>query len=100
MRLSFITALIAAPLMLAACAQFPELDAAVSERAKAADYPALINVAPILARTQDDGPGPVVMQSNIEARVSALRNRAARLKGTSVIDSPARTRLSDAPSID
>ncbi|MCR8826289.1 hypothetical protein [Pseudosulfitobacter koreensis] len=100
MRLFLVTALIAAPLALAACAQFPELDAAISERAKAADYPELVNVAPILARAENDGPAPAVVQGNLEARVAALRSRAARIKGSSVIDSADRTRLAQEPRID
>ena len=48
MRPSSISALIALQLLLVACTQFPELDAAVSERAKAADYPELVDVGPIL----------------------------------------------------
>ncbi|MBM1815339.1 hypothetical protein [Pseudosulfitobacter pseudonitzschiae] len=100
MRPSPLSALIAAQLMLVACTQFPELDDAVTERAKAADYPALINVAPILARTEDDGPSPEVQQSNLQSRVAALRNRAERLKRTRVIDASARTRLDDDPRPD
>ncbi|ASM72827.1 MULTISPECIES: hypothetical protein [Roseobacteraceae] len=97
MRPSPLSALIAAQLMLVACTQFPELDAAVSKRAKAADYPALINVEPILARTENNGSAPEVIQSNLESRAAALRNRAARLKAGRVIDAPARTRLDQDP---
>jgi hypothetical protein len=97
MRPSLLYALIVAPLLLAACTQFPELDAAVSDSARAADYPALVNVEPILARTKDSGPAPEETQSDLESRVAALRNRAARLKRTSVIDAPARTRLDQEP---
>lgn len=100
MRPSSISALIALQLLLVACTQFPELDAAVSERAKAADYPELVDVGPILARTADTGPAPEVQQRNLENRVAALRNRAERLKSTRVIDSPARTRLDEKPSAD
>ncbi len=75
-----LTVLVALPL-LAACAQFPDLDAAVSEEAKTAPPPELVPVERIL------GPATAVPPSTgdeteeeLRARAAALRARANRLR--------------------
>lgn len=75
---------------LAACSQFPELDAAVSPGVAEADYPTLLPLGGLLT-----GPEPRAtqeMRGGIEARVAGLRARAARLGGAVVAD-PVKTRM-------
>ncbi len=64
-------------LVLSACTQFPELDAARADVADA-PYPALVPLDQLL-----DGPAPratVAEIATVEGRVGALRARAARLE--------------------
>lgn len=82
---------------MSACAQFPELDDEISKEAKAAPYPDLVPVEELraglkTARITDQ------TQTSLEARVAALRVRAARLKRT-VIDRNARNRLEQKPAV-
>jgi len=89
-------------LILASCAQFPELDGTVPPAAQAAPFPRLLPVDPILASTLPDAEANAALTRSVEARVAALRARAARLQRASVIDAPTRARLeramSNAPS--
>lgn len=79
---------------LTACTQFPELEAAVSDRAKASDYPKLI-LAERLAQErtgpsrlgQEDGPA-------LLARAQRLKARGAILRGLPTIDESTRLRIS------
>ena len=78
------------PLLLAACAEFPELDRAVPASATQGPYPDLVPIATIL-----DGPAPVAtpaVVAGLQGRVAALRARAARLRGP-VFDPATRARL-------
>ena len=74
-----------------ACAQFPELDSALTDGAETAPYPDLLPVEELNARVGEPRIAPETA-SGIEARVAALRARAARLHGT-VIDSSTRARM-------
>lgn len=76
---------------LAACAEFPELDAALSEEARSAPYPILLPVEELNARIDAPRIEPETA-AGIEARVAALKARAQRLRGT-VLDSPTRARM-------
>jgi hypothetical protein len=77
---------------LAACTQFPELQDDADLAAREAPYPQLVPVetlraqAPQSAITDDS-------QTTLQARITRLRNRAMRLKGT-VVDGGTRARMS------
>lgn len=79
------------PLALCACTQFPELDALVSEQAKQSQAPALLPLDQILGGLQPIETNETV-QSDLEARIAALRARANRLQGPA-IDRATRTRM-------
>lgn len=79
---------------LTACTQFPELDSAVSEQAKDAEYPALVPVEGLLAQAETTRTDPDQTIQSLNARVAALRNRAKRLRNT-VVDSTTRQRMKD-----
>lgn len=90
MRICPLLAMLVLP-VLAGCSQFPDLDDAVSPGARDAAYPALIPVERIRARVPEARLAPEA-EDTMTARVSALRLRAARLRGA-VIDDPSRARL-------
>ena len=91
MRLTLFLPLFAACTLIA-CAEFPELDSRISPELANAPVPALLPLAPIVARA-DAAPRitPVTAQ-NIASRINTLNARAARLRGP-VIASPIRTRM-------
>lgn len=78
---------------LGACTKFPELDAAVSDEAKAADYPKLIPAAQI-EQNQPKGRLSDTEGEALLARAARLRQRGAILRGLPVIDEAARLRFS------
>lgn len=73
------------------CAQFPELDASVSDTVRAQPFPDLVPLDGLQARldstqiTPETGPA-------VEARIAQLKARAARLRGA-VVDAPTRARI-------
>lgn len=78
--------------LLAACAEFPEVDAALANGAPATEYPALLPFEafasagdPQLEATDD---------AALQARADALRRRADGLRGP-VIDADTRDRMQD-----
>lgn len=86
-RLSLLTAL-----LVAGCAEFPDLDASISPEARRADYPELVPVGDILNRrgaARTTGEEADVLN----ARAAALRARARLLRGAA-IDDATRERLS------
>lgn len=80
-------------LALCACTQFPELDGTVTPDLENADFPDLVPLEPLLARTQPVVANPVQTTQALEARLSALRARARVLQGRSIVDSDTRARL-------
>lgn len=77
-------ALISAAVLLGlpGCAQFPRLDAAISDAARAAPYPDLLPIGHLRAATATPDPGSAAGPAGeLAARVAALRARAARLRG-------------------
>ncbi|KMW58001.1 hypothetical protein AIOL_002969 [Candidatus Rhodobacter oscarellae] len=84
---------LAAGAVLAGCAQFPELDAAVSARAKAADYPSLVPADDILAKRREARLSPEDGAALLE-RAERLRQRGAILRALPVIDEETRRRIS------
>ncbi len=86
------TLLCAGPLLLAGCADIPDLDDNLTPAARSAPYPALVPIAPLLAGTEQaqqikEGTAPA-----LQGRVAALRARAARLRG-GVVDGGTRRRM-------
>ncbi|EPX82056.1 hypothetical protein [Salipiger mucosus] len=85
------TPLLLAAALLAACTQFPELDATQTPGVATAPYPDLV---PLDWLT--DAPEPRAtpeMRAGIEGRVAGLRGRAARLQASEVIPSSVRARM-------
>ncbi|MCQ0092082.1 hypothetical protein [Roseovarius sp. M141] len=94
MRHSFALALIAAlgaGSLLPGCAQFPQLDATLTDQSRRAPYPDLVPLSGLQARINDTDTNAGAAPA-IEARIARLKSRAARLRGT-VIDSDTRTRM-------
>lgn len=69
-------------LALTGCTQFPDLDHTQSDALKAAEYPALVPIEPLLARANAPGPDPVQTQENLDSRLAGLRARANAMRGT------------------
>lgn len=78
---------------LSACTQFPELDAAVSDRARAADYPSLVPAERIAAKRDSGGRIQEGDGEALLARAERLRQRGRILRGLPVIDEAARLRF-------
>lgn len=83
-----------AVLALGACTQFPELDDTISPELERADFPALVPVEPLLATAAAGRVDPVQTEAALLGRLSRLRARAARLRG-SVLSGRERQRLSE-----
>ena len=80
---------------LAACTTVPELDARISETARAAEYPSLQPIDQVLTSDRT----PVLDDQAVSAfqgRIARLKARAARLRRTPVVDSTSRARLHQA----
>ena len=67
-----------------ACTQTPGLDGAVFNAGKDAKYPKLLPVDALLAQSNSTSPSPEETTSTLSARIAALQNRAAQLRGTVV----------------
>lgn len=79
-------------LLCAGCAQFPDLDNALSEDAKNQPYPTLKPLAPLLEEAANSALPRPQTQANLTSRVTGLRARAAGLQRP-VIDSTTRARM-------
>jgi hypothetical protein len=75
----------------AACTRFPDLDATLSDAARASPYPDLVPLSSLQARIGGTNTDPGTLPA-IEARIAGLKSRAARLRGT-VIDGATRARM-------
>ncbi|MFV2038470.1 MAG: hypothetical protein ACC646_12850 [Paracoccaceae bacterium] len=91
----FLIALCFGPLLLAGCAQFPDLDGRISESARNAPFPALINLDALLSAAYDGGDAAAAASATLSAQVAALRTRAAALRGP-VVDRRTRARMAAA----
>jgi len=81
---------------LAACtANLPDIDATISERARAADYPTLQPLPDLITRSEA-GSSVVVETASLNARVARLKARARALKGRTIIDGATRLKLINA----
>lgn len=85
-------------LALSACTQFPDLDRTTSAQTRRAPYPDLLPVEDLRAQVASPRATDRTTKS-LEARIAALRARAARLRGT-VIDGASRARLDQKITID
>lgn len=81
-------------LALVGCGDVPELIDATSARARASDYPELVNIDPLLAGIPAHTP-TATGADPLAARVAALRARGARLRRT-VIESDRRRSMETA----
>ncbi|MGJ8611479.1 MAG: hypothetical protein ACSHWY_10305 [Octadecabacter sp.] len=79
-------------LSLAACAEFPELDGTITPEQASGDFPALVPLAPLLARADASDNGAALIETALSPRIANLRTRAAGLRGP-VIPAPARARM-------
>ncbi|MGB5557384.1 MAG: hypothetical protein WBN04_05160 [Paracoccaceae bacterium] len=81
-------------LMLAACAQFPQLEGAISDQARQSAYPGLEPVDELLARAQDPTSRDTAAEiADMQNRARLLRARAQALRQTAVIDADAQARM-------
>lgn len=77
---------------LGACTQFPQLDRTIPPGLEQAPFPALVPVEPLLAQATAGRIDPAQTQASLQARLTRLRARAARLRG-SVLSGRERQRL-------
>jgi hypothetical protein len=88
--------LVAASSVVAGCADIPQLEIPVSDRARAAPYPTLISVEDILAPAPPDETSENAA-ANFATRSSALRAKTTRLSGDVIApDDHSRLKLSTA----
>jgi len=78
---------------LTGCAEFPELESAISDRGRAAGYPALLPMEDLLARANAPTRLDETTGAGLAARAAALRARADRLRRMPVVDAAARRRM-------
>lgn len=93
-RVHLIWVLGAGLVLTGACTQFPALDRTLTPELESAAYPALVPLAPVLASAQTTRVEPQRATAAIDARVAALKSRAARLRG-SVLSGRERQRLAN-----
>jgi len=89
-------AAIALAFSLAACADFPELDATITPEMRRADFPRLATISEL-----QNTPEPRITeatQAGLQARIAALRARAGRLRGA-VVGPEAQERLNSRVSL-
>ncbi|MDU9003522.1 hypothetical protein [Sedimentitalea todarodis] len=80
-------------LLLAACAQIPQLDGTVPARLESADYPALAPIETLLVPLPDPQERSEDVRQGLEGRRDALRDRARRLNGVAVVDEETEARM-------
>ncbi|SFE65688.1 hypothetical protein SAMN04515678_11340 [Roseivivax sediminis] len=76
--------------LLAGCATFPEVEAVESADVDTADYPRLVNIDTLIARTAPRATPD--LRAGVEARAAGLRARADALRGP-IIDDATRARM-------
>lgn len=78
---------------LGACAEFPKIDDTLDDAARAADYPTLLPLDPLLAQVSAMGTQITpATEAGFSNRLVRLRNRAAQLRGP-VIDAATRAHM-------
>ncbi len=86
---------IAPALLLAGCAQIPQLDGTVPPELENADYPALVPIETLLIPLPDPQEHSADMRQQLENRRDALQERARRLKGAGLVDEETEQRMRD-----
>lgn len=77
------------------CSDFPDLSARIDAQARAADYPALLPLDPLLARADALETQGAITPASVAAfdnQIAALRAKASRLRGP-VIEPAVRARM-------
>ena len=93
MKSASLLAALAVPLLLtAACTQFPALDRTLTPTLAAQPFPDLIPIGKGLSAAQTSGTDPARTDAALDTRITALKARAARLRG-SVLSGAERQRL-------
>lgn len=92
MSLRSILAITALAVTLGGCTQLPALDGTITPEMEAADFPEFEPMPALLSRAKASRTNPGAEQAQLNARVAALRARAARLR-KSVLSGPERVRL-------
>lgn len=87
MRFAFVS-----PLVLVACAEFPDLDQRITPELAAAPVPELGPIAPLIAQANTAPRVTEITVTTLAGRIAALNARAAQLRGP-VIPAPVRTRM-------
>ena len=81
---------------LGACTQFPELNDRVSPLAENAEFPDLVPLEPLLAKSATSPQRGIDIAEGLGGRVASLRARADRLR-RNVLSASDRARLSQRP---
>lgn len=81
-------------LALTGCAAPPNVGRPMSDAVKRADYPRILPLDAVLAQRPDVAPAEEIA-APLASRASALRARAARLRGP-IVDQSTRSRMRDA----
>lgn len=80
-------------LLLAGCAQIPQLDDTVSASLESADYPALAPIDTLLIPLPDPQERSEDVRQDLEGRRDALQDRARKLNGVAVVDEETESRM-------
>ena len=79
-------------LVLAGCSDQPDLDSTISDSVRAAPYPDLVPLEPLLATTGSPRDTSDQPEADLAARRNRLQQRAQQLSGA-VVDSDTRARM-------
>lgn len=85
-------ALIAVIFGFSGCAAFPELDARIDDAARAAPYPSLQPIGPLLDQAARESASSTALSDDLQSRAAQLADRAAALRGP-VIDGATRAEM-------
>lgn len=80
-------------LLVAGCAQIPQLDDTLSASLESADYPALAPIETLLIPLPEPRERSEEVRQDLESRRDALQARARRLNNTTVVDEETEARM-------
>lgn len=83
-------------LALAGCTQFPDLDGTVAPDLEQADFPDFLPTDQLRAGAATSATDPGKTTAALDARIAALRSRAAALQRRRIVDEADQTRLEGA----
>lgn len=78
---------------IAGCIEVPALDDAGDPQAENADYPDLIPLGPVVARSTDPVEASAELKADLTGRTAQLQRRADALRQNDVLDEESRQRL-------